>query len=108
MRLSQAALPVDEQGVEMGLAGHFRHGDGHGIGHAVRIANDEVLERERGRRAVGFGHHGACGHVMSSVVGDRDRDFGAFPFVRGGLPVGSFLFACVRARLRPLPGRCRR
>ena len=37
----------------MGLARHLGHGHGHGVRHAVRIADDEVLERERGRGPVG-------------------------------------------------------
>ena len=47
MRLAQARPSVDEQRVQMRFARGFGNGDGHGIRHAVRVADDEVLERER-------------------------------------------------------------
>ena len=53
VRFPQTRLAVDEQRVEVRLARHLGHGHGHGVRHAVRIADDEVLERKRGRGAVG-------------------------------------------------------
>jgi len=46
MRLSHSAFPVDEQGIQVWHAGMFGHRQRHGISHAVRIANDIVLERQ--------------------------------------------------------------
>ncbi len=69
MSLAQAALAVDEQRVEGALTWGFGDLHRHGIGHAVRLADDEVLERERAERA---------GHVrrLRSGWGLRQRLLG--------------------------------
>ena len=50
MRFAQARFAVDEQRVQVRLAWRFSHCRCHGVGQAVRIADDEVLEREGGKR----------------------------------------------------------
>lgn len=48
VRFPQPALSVDEQRVKRRLSRHLGDVDRHGVGHAVGVADDEVLERERG------------------------------------------------------------
>ena len=51
MGFAQAAFPVNEQGIKGKPSGGLCNFDGHGVGHAVRFPDNEVLERE-GRRGI--------------------------------------------------------
>ena len=65
----QTAFPVDKKRVERRFAGHFRNVDGHGVSHAVRVADDEILECERRRGMIAR----SCGRCALRALDGRLR-----------------------------------
>ena len=72
VRLAEAGVAVNEKGV-VGLAGIFRHGDGGGMGEAVGVADDEVVEGVARHLGQGVGPVSLGGIVEDILLGQNQH-----------------------------------